>query len=597
MLQSNVNVEFYILVYILSFRLGLVMPKRRRKGKKKVSASEKPWLKFWPEGVPQSIDYPEVPLFHFLEKSAEAYPDNTAIIFFGREITYQDLNNAADRFANALHNMGIGKGDVVALYLPNVPQFVISYYGAMKAGATLTAVSPLYRERELEFQLNNSEAKVIVTLDILFSRFKSVWKKTSVEHAIVTGMKDYMPGFKAFLGSLLGKIPSAKVEREPNVHFFKELIEKSPAEPPEVSINPKEDLAVLQYTGGTTGTPKGAMLTHMNLVSNAIMCAAWLRGRQAEEVFLAVLPLFHIYGMTVAMNAPIYLAGKVVMLPRFDPIEVFKSIEKYRVTVFCGAPTMYALLIDHPDVGKYDCRSIKFCISGAAPLPPEVQKRFMEITGGVLVEGYGLTEASPVTHCNPLDPTMKTVKVGSIGLPWPDTEAKIVDVETGKKELPPGEVGELIVKGPQVMKGYWKMPEETAEVLRDGWLYTGDIGKMDEDGYFYITDRKKDLIKYKGYSVYPRELEDVLYEHPAVKLCAVVGKPDPVAGEIPKAFIVLKEGAKATEEEIIKFVKERVAPYKAIREVEFRKELPMTMVGKVLRRVLREEEYRKAQKA
>ncbi|RLI22736.1 long-chain fatty acid--CoA ligase [Candidatus Bathyarchaeota archaeon] len=571
------------------------MPKRKKR-KKKVSASEKPWLKFWPEGVPQSIDYPEIPLFHFLEKSAEAYPHNTAIIFFGREITYRELNTAADKFANALSRMGIKKGDVVALYLPNIPQFVISYYGAMKAGATLTAVSPLYRERELEFQLNNSEAKVIVTLDVLFPRFKNIWKKTGVEHAIVTSMKEYMPGFKAFLGSLLGKIPSAKVEREPNVHFFKELIKESPAEPPEVSIDPKEDLAVLQYTGGTTGTPKGAMLTHMNLVSNAMMCAAWLRGRPSEEVFLAVLPLFHIYGMTVAMNAPIYLAGKVVMLPRFDPIEVFKAIEKYRVTVFCGAPTMYALLIDHPDVGKYDCTSIKFCISGAAPLPPEVQKKFMEITGGVLVEGYGLTEASPVTHCNPLDPTMKTVKIGSIGLPWPDTDAKIVDVETGKKELSPGEVGELIVKGPQVMKGYWKMPEETAEVLRDGWLYTGDIGKMDEDGYFYITDRKKDLIKYKGYSVYPRELEDVLYEHPAVKLCAVVGKPDPVAGEIPKAFIVLKEGAKATEDEIIKFVKERVAPYKVIREVEFRKELPMTMVGKVLRRVLREEERKKAQK-
>ena len=573
------------------------MPKRKRKGKKKASASEKPWLKFWPEGVPQSIDYPEKPLFHFLENSAEKYPHNTAIVFFGKEITYQELNDAVSRFANALYNMGIRKGDVVALYLPNTPQFVIAYYGALKAGATITAVSPLYRERELQFQLSNSEAKVIVTLDVLFSRFKSVWEKTGVEHAIVTSMKDYMPGFKAFLGSLLGKIPSAKVEREPNVHFFKELIEKSPAEPPKVDINPKEDLAALQYTGGTTGTPKGAMLTHMNLVSNAMMCAAWLGAKPAQEVFLAVLPLFHIYGMTVAMNAPMYMAGKTVMLPRFDPVEVFKAIQKYRVTVFCGAPTMYALLIDHPDVTKYDCTSVKFCISGAAPLPPEVQKKFMEITGGVLVEGYGLTEASPVTHCNPLDPTMKTVKIGSIGLPWPDTEAKIVDVETGKKELPPGEVGELIVKGPQVMKGYWKMPEETAAVLRDGWLYTGDIGKMDEDGYFYITDRKKDLIKYKGYSVYPRELEDVLYEHPAVKLCAVVGKPDPVAGEIPKAFIVLKEGAKATEEEIIKFVKERVAPYKAIREVEFRKELPMTMVGKVLRRVLREEEYKKAQKA
>jgi len=284
------------------------------------------------------------------------------------------------------------------------------------------------------------------------------------------------------------------------------------------------------------------------------------------------------------------------MLPRFDAISTFQTIQKYKVTVFCGAPTMYAMLLAHPDLRKYDLSSVRFCISGSAPLPPEVQKKFMEVIGGVLVEGYGLTESSPVTHCNPLDKSMKTVKVGSIGLPWPDTDAKIMDIETGEKELAIGEIGEVVVKGPQVMKGYWKMPEETADVLRNGWLYTGDIGKMDEDGYFYITDRKKDLIKYKGYSVYPRELEDVLYEHSAVKLCGVVGKPDPVAGEIPKAFVVLKEGMKATEDEIKEFVNSKVAPYKAIREVEFRTELPLTMVGKVLRRVLQEEERQKAAK-
>jgi long-chain acyl-CoA synthetase len=284
----------------------------------------------------------------------------------------------------------------------------------------------------------------------------------------------------------------------------------------------------------------------------------------------------------------------MVLLPRFDPLAVFQAIQKYKVTVFCGAPTMYAMLLSHPDLKKYNLTSVKFCISGAAPLPPDVQKRFMEVTGGVLVEGYGLTESSPVTHANPLDRTMKTVKIGSIGIPWPDTDAKIVDIETGEKELPPGEIGELIVKGPQVMKGYWKMLQETAAVLRNGWLYTGDIGEVDEDGYFYITERKKDLIKYKGYSVYPRELEDVLYEHPAVKLCAVIGKPDPVAGEIPKAFVVLKEGMIATEEELMKFVNERVAPYKAIRELEIRTELPLSAVGKVLRRVLREEELKKA---
>jgi len=313
-------------------------------------------------------------------------------------------------------------------------------------------------------------------------------------------------------------------------------------------------------------------------------------GEEAEETFLTVLPLFHIYGMTTSMNVPVYLGGKMIMLPRFDPKTVLEGIQKHKVTVFCGVPTMYAMLVSNPELGKYNLKSIRVCISGASPLPPQIQKKFMEVTGGALVEGYGLTEASPVTHCNPPDKTMKTVKVGSIGLPLPNTDAKIFDIETGKTELKPGETGELAVKGPQIMEGYWKKPEETANVLQNGWLYTGDIGKMDEDRYFYITDRKKDLIKYKDYSVYPREIEDVLYEHPAVKLCAVIGKPDPIVGQIPKAFVVLKERTNATEAEIIEFVKEKVAPYKAIREVEFRKELPTSSVGKVLRRVLQEEE-------
>jgi long-chain acyl-CoA synthetase len=332
----------------------------------------------------------------------------------------------------------------------------------------------------------------------------------------------------------------------------------------------------------------------MNLVANAVMCAEWLKGKQNEETFLTVLPLFHIYGMTTGMNAPIYLAGKMIMLPRFDPLATLQSVQKNKVTLFCGAPTMYSMLMANPNVSKHDLSTIRFCISGSAPLPPDVQKKWMEVTKGVLVEGYGLTESSPVTHCNPLDPTLKTVKVGSIGLPWPDTDAKIMDIETGEKEQGANQDGELVVRGPQVMRGYWKMDEESRMVLRNGWLYTGDVGKMDEDGYFYITDRKKDLIKYKGYSVYPREIEDVIYEHPAVKLCAVIGKPDSVASEIPKAFIVLKEGKTATPEEIKEFVNSKLAPYKAVREVEFRTELPMTLVGKVLRRVLLEEERQKA---
>ena len=578
------------------------MPRKKKIEKETAQPSEpaeqleKRWYRFWPEGVPKHVDYPEIPLSDLLKNTAESNPNHVAIVYFDREMTYGELNLASDKFATALADLGVKKGDKVALFLPNIPQFVISYYGAIKIGAIETAISPLYKEREVEHQLNDSEAETIVVLDLLYPILEKVLDKTKVKRIIVTGLKEYMPPAKAFLGSLLKKIPSHRVERKPNTYFFQELQSKYEANPPKADINPKEDLVALQYTGGTTGISKGAMLTHMNLVSNAVACDAWLRGTKGGETFLTVLPLFHIYGMTTGMNAPIFLAGKMVMLPRFDAVSTFQAIQKHRVTVFCGAPTMYAMLLAHPDLKKYDLKSIRFCISGSAPLPPEVQKKWMEVTGGVLVEGYGLTESSPVTHCNPLDKSMKTVNVGSIGLPWPDTDAKIMDIETGEKELGLNEDGELVVKGPQVMKGYWKMAEESAAVLRNGWLYTGDVAKMDVDGYFYITDRKKDLIKYKGYSVYPREIEDVIYEHPAVKICAVIGKPDPVASEIPKAFVVLKEGKTATEEEIKQFVNSKVAPYKAVREVEFRTELPMTLVGKVLRRVLQEEERQKVAK-
>ncbi|MEM1537745.1 MAG: long-chain fatty acid--CoA ligase [Candidatus Nezhaarchaeales archaeon] len=549
----------------------------------------KPWLKFYPEWVPKTIEYPETSLPQLLKETARKYPNRVAIVFEGFKITFKELDHLADRFATALAGLGVRKGDVVAIFLPNTPQFVIGYYGAMRIGAIVTTVSPLYKERELEYQLNDSEAETIVTLDLLYPTVRKVWEKTRLKRVIVTSIGDFLPAVKRVLGRLLKKVPYLKVAPKPGVYFFRELLKTYPANPPSVEVKPKEDLALLQYTGGTTGLPKGAMLTHYNLVSNAIMCSYWVPEKPGTGVVLGVLPLFHIYGMTTVMNLSIVHASTMVLLPRFDPMKVLKSIAKYKVTEFPGVPTMYAMLIAHPDIAKYDISSVRFCISGAAPLPPQVQKRFMELTGGILIEGYGLTEASPVTHANPMDSTMKTVKIGSIGIPWPDTEAKIVDLETGTKELKPGEVGELVVKGPQVMKGYWRKLEETRSTLRDGWLYTGDVGKMDEDGYFYIVDRKKDLIKYKGYSVYPRELEDVLYEHPAVKLCAVVGKPDPEAGEIPKAYVVLKEGMSATAEEIMNFTKQRVAPYKAIREVEFRSELPLTPAGKVLRRVLKEE--------
>ena len=542
-------------------------------------ATSKPWFKFWPSAIPKNIDYPEVPLQGLLRKSAETHPEKAAVAYFEREITYAELDVLSGQFAAALASLGVKKGAKVAVFLPNIPQFIIAYFGILKASAVLTAISPLHKEREVAYQLNDSEAETIVTLDTLYPIVETVWRKTKLKHAIVTNMEEY------------AKNPvAAKTPQAPNVHSFQELLK--PAEPPCVDINPHEDLAALQYTGGTTGTAKGAMLTHMNLVSNAVAFAAWIQGASADT-FLAALPLFHIYGMTTSMTVPVSLAAKMALLPRFEPASALETIQRYRVTVFCGVPTMYSVLLANPELGKFDLTSIRVCISGASPLPPQVQKNFMEITGGFLAEGYGLTEASPVTHCNPVDKTMRTVRVGSIGLPLPDTDARIVDVETGTKTLEPEQTGELAVKGPQVMRGYWLNLEETSLVLRDGWLLTGDIAHMDPDGFFYITDRKKDLIKYKDYSVYPREIEDVLYEHTAVKLCAVAGKPSPVVGEVPKAFIVLKDGTQASEAEIMAFVKEKVAPYKAVREVEFRQELPISGAGKVLRRTLQEEEKRK----
>jgi long-chain acyl-CoA synthetase len=548
--------------------------------------SGKPWLECWPTDVPRNIDYPVIPLHEILANTAREHPERTAIEFLDAKMTYEKLNSLSDQFAAALARLGVKRGDRVAIFLPNIPQFVIAYFGVLKAGAVLTAISPLHREREVEYQLCDSEATVIIALDSICPIVEKVWQKTRLKHVIVTSLEEYASETV---------VSASKSEQKASVYSFQELLkENTDAKPPKVRIKPYEDLAALQYTGGTTGTAKAAMLTHMNLVSNTVMFAAWIRGATAKETFLTALPLFHIYGMTTSMNVPICLAAKMVLLPRFDPLTVLEKIQKHRVTVFCGVPTMYAVLLANPALGKFDLTSIRVCISGASSLPPQVQKKFMDITGGFLAEGYGLTEASPVTHCNPVDKTMKTVKVGSIGLPLPDTDARIFDAETGRKTLKAGEIGELAVKGPQVMKGYWRNPEETANVLREGWLYTGDIARMDEKGYFYITDRKKDLIKYKDYSVYPREIEDVLYEHSAVKLCAVVGKPDRMAGEIPKAFVVLKDDARATGEEIMAFVNGKVAPYKAMREIEFRKELPISSAGKVLRRELQEEEKRKS---
>ena len=537
-----------------------------------MTENARPWFRLWPADVPKTLQYPDVPLHEILRKTALEHPEKTAIAYLDKEIAYAELDTLSDKFASALDSLQVKKGDRVALFLPNIPQFVIAYFGVLKAGAVATALSPLHREREVQFQLSDSEAETIIVLDSLYTVVEKIWVKTPLKHAVITSLKAYAP----------------EIGQKPNAHSFKQLLEKPTANPPNVKINQNEDLAALQYTGGTTGTAKGAMLTHKNLVTNTFAFATWIKGKIAKETFLTALPLFHIYGMTTSMNVPISLAAKIVLLPRFDTTAALETIQAQRVTVFCGVPTMYAALLANPNIAKFDLTSVRVCISGASSLSPKVQKEFMEVTGGLLAEGYGLTEASPVTHCSPVDKTLRTVRVGSIGLPLPDTDACIFDLETGEKPLEPAEMGELAVKGSQVMKGYWKKPEETALVLRGGWLFTGDICRMDEDGYFYIVDRKKDLIKYRDYSVYPREIEDVLYGHPAVRLCAVVGKPDSAVGEVPKAYIVLKDGAQATAEEIMRFVEEKVASYKRIREVEFRKELPISSAGKVLKRTLKE---------
>ncbi|MGZ0086638.1 long-chain-fatty-acid--CoA ligase [Caldibacillus thermoamylovorans] len=559
---------------------------------------EKRWLAHYPPEIPHTLEYPAKTLPDFLRETAEQFGDGVAIDFLGKTITFRELWKRVQAFARSLQGLGVKKGDRVAIMLPNCPQAVISYYGALLAGGIVVQTNPLYTEHELEYQLNDSGASVLVTLDLLYPKAEALRGKTPVKHWVVTRMQDYLPTVKKWLYPLVQrkqKMPSVQIEENDAVHWFRSLVGQNEAAPLPVAIDPQEDVALLQYTGGTTGRPKAAMLTHRNLIANTLMCAHWVyKCEKGKETVLGVLPFFHVYGMTTVMNLSVMMASKMVLLPRFDVKQTLKTIERTRPTMFPGAPTMYIALLNDPDLPKYDLSSINVCISGSAPLPVEVQEQFERATGGKLIEGYGLTEASPVTHSNFLWDGER-VK-GSIGVPWPDTEAKIISLETGE-EVPPGEIGELVVRGPQVMKGYWNQPEETAQVLRDGWLYTGDIGYMDERGYFYIVDRKKDIIIASGYNIYPREVEEALYQHPKVQEAAVIGVPDPYRGETVKAFVVFKAGETCSEQELDAFMRERLAAYKVPRLYEFRSELPKTAVGKILRRTLVEEEKKKLDKS
>ncbi|MEO0139060.1 MAG: long-chain fatty acid--CoA ligase [candidate division WOR-3 bacterium] len=550
----------------------------------------RPWYSHYEKGVPRSIDYPEKPLWVILKDAAQNYPENTALWFEGWQCTYKELYEYSLKFASFLQSLGVQKGDRVALMLPNLPHYPISYYATLMVGGVVVQLNPLYTPSELEFLLNDSETKVLITLDIFWDTVQKVADKVNVEKYIVGKIPDFLPFIKGLLYPLVAN-PKPKAVPFDGLKFFRFSDFLKHSEPNLPDINPKEDLAVLQYTGGTTGTPKAVMLTHFNILANTYQSVSWFTQLEpGKEVSLCIIPFFHSYGMTVALNFSVKVGAKMVLMPKYHTKDALKLIQKHKVTLLPGVPQIYATISNHPEVSKYNLRSIKACISGAAPLPLKVKEDFERLTGGKLVEGYGLSEASPVTHCNPI---YGLNKPGSIGLPFPDTDAKIVDLEDGKREMPVGEAGELIIKGPQVMKGYWKRPDETALVLRDGWLYTGDIAYMDNDGYFYIVDRKKEMIIVGGFNVYPREVEEVLMKHPKVKDAIVVGIEHPIKGEIVKAYVVLKEGMSASSEELINFCKEHLAPYKVPAEIEFRKELPRTVVGKALRRVLKEEEEKR----
>jgi long-chain acyl-CoA synthetase len=541
--------------------------------------------------------YPKITLPQLFEQTVAKSSGDPALIYFGAKISYGQLQDHVNRLAAGLQAMGVAKGDRVALLMPNCPQFVIGYFGAMRAGAIVTATSSMYTAREITHQWNDAGATVVIADRRLYPVIKAALPQlTSVRHIILTGMRQYYPRHFQQLCQFLNsssrakrstrsKLSSARTTqpRRPTLHNWDDLLSVSRTPRPS-GLRPS-DIACLQYTGGTTGTSKGAMLTHANLVTNAYQASRWLRvGQDGKDVMVAVLPLFHIFAMTCVMICSVELGGSVIILPRFELRAALNVIRKYRPTMFHGVPTMYVAFNNAPGVERYGFNSLRMCMSGGAALPVEVRQKFEALTGGKLVEGYGLTEASPVTHVNPAE---GSPKVASIGLPITDTDARIMDLETGTREMPVGEIGEIAIRGPQVMKGYWNKPEETALVLRDGWLYTGDIAKKDADGYFYIVDRKKDLIIAGGYNIYPREVEEVLFECPKIKEAAVIGVPDSYRGETVKAFVILKDGVTSTAEEIVAFCRERLASYKVPRQVVFRDSLPKSGVGKYLRRELR----------
>ncbi|MFZ5857846.1 MAG: long-chain-fatty-acid--CoA ligase [Chloroflexota bacterium] len=557
--------------------------------------SDRPWVKNYDKGVPASIEYPKGPVFQFLDQSAQKYPDRACTIFKGAVVSYKEMNAISDRIAGALVAMGVKKGDRVGIFMPNTPQFVMAYFGILKAGGVVVATNPLYTPPEIEYQVNDSGVEIMFVMTNFYKTIKTAQPKTKIKKLIVTNIKEGLPPLLRVLFTLAKEKKSGfRIEgglAEGDI-WFQDLLAKHASTPrPKLDIG-SDDTAMFQYSGGTTGVSKAAVATHFNVLSDTLQIRSWMTNlEEGKETVLMAIPLFHVYGMVAGMLFAMTAGASMVMIPNARDIpDVLENIHKYNPTIFPGVPTLYNAINNRPEVkaGKVSLRSIKACISGSAPLLRETKETFERLSGGKVFEGYGMSEAPTATHCNPLNGVNKT---GSVGMPLPDVDCKIISLDDGETEMSVGEIGEIVVSGPQVMKGYHNMPTETTNSLRklkDGktWLFTGDIGRMDEDGYFYIVDRKKELIKPGGYQVWPREVEEVLAAHPKVMDVGVAGIPDPYRGETVKAWIVVKPGEKVTEEELKTFCKERLAAYKVPTHYEFRAELPKTTVGKILRREL-----------
>ena len=554
---------------------------------------ERPWFRFYDKDVPKNIDYPRIPIYRLLDDTAARFPNRPLTSFFGKKMTYATIKRLSDNFAASVRSLGIRPGDRVALLLPNFPGYLIAYYGLMKAGAVVVPLNPLYTAHELEFHFTDSGAETVVTIPMFAPKVSSLVGKTPLKRMIYSFIADFLP-FPLNIVQKFKEKPDLKKALSGNGDLeavdLKEMAGKAaPADfqPFEPDV---DDLALMIYSGGTTGVAKGIMLSHFNVVANAHQIAAWGHLNENERI-LAVLPLFHGYGMNVTMNAPVLSGMEIVLLPKFSAKGMAKAIHKYRPSITAAVPTILVALSSLPNVDKFDFGSLKAVWVGAAPLTEAIKSNFEARTGGRAIEGYGLTEAVTAIMANPY---LGKHKVGSIGLPFPDVDAKIVGIDDGK-DLPPGEQGEIVLKTPTMMLGYYNRPEETAKTIVDGWLYTGDIGYMDDDGYFYITDRKKDLIIVGGFNVFPREIDELIYKHPKVKEGITVGVPDKYKGEKIKVYIVLKEGVSATVEEFEKYFREHLTPYKVPSEIEFRSSLPKSAIGKILRRMLREEEIKKMQ--